>query len=138
MPEPTSTAVATIAAQAAAVPVLTLFGMGLGLRADILLAGFAGAVAGITLLNSVPAVDDSLHELLRTSLKRVGVSVGSAVFAGYAAPLVGLINGIPSSMVLGVAFIAGAGAMKLLPRLIDRFGDGRPKEPSDQAQEVER
>lgn len=122
MPEPTSVTVATLAAQAVAVPVLTVFGVSLGLRPDMLLAGFAGAVAAITLLNTVPSSGDTLKELGRTSLKRVGVCVGSAVTAGYTAPLFGLINAIPESMILGVAFVVGAGALSLLPWIIERFG----------------
>lgn len=125
MPEPTSAAGATLLAQAVAVPVLTVFGVSLGLRADVLLAGFGGAVAAITLLNSVPATGDTWRELVRTSLKRVGVALGSAVTAGYTAPLVGFIQGIPQPLVLGVAFVVGAGALSLLPWLIQRMGKGQ-------------
>lgn len=126
MPEPTTTAAATLVAQAAAVPVLTVAGISLGLRADVLLAGFAGAVAAMTLLNSVPATGDTARELARTTFKRVGVSIGSAVTAGYTAPLVALINGIPIPFILSVSFVVGAGAMQLLPWLIERFGKGTP------------
>lgn len=43
MPEPTSTtlAAATYAAAGMTVPVITAFGIPLGLRADVLVAGFA-------------------------------------------------------------------------------------------------
>lgn len=122
MPEPTSTAIGTLTAQALAVPVLTVAGVGLGLRPDVLLAGFSGAVAAMTLLNTVPATGDTLRELVRTTVKRVGVAVGSAVTAGYTAPLVALVNGVPEALILGVAFVVGAGAMQLLPLLIDRLG----------------
>jgi NaMN:DMB phosphoribosyltransferase len=122
MPEPTS--LATLAGSAIAVPMLTIAGVSLGLRADVLLAGFSGAVAAMTLLNSVPSTGDTTRELLRTTAKRVGVATGSAVTAGYTAPLVSLINGIPEALILGVAFVVGAGAMQLLPWLIERFGKG--------------
>ena len=127
MTDPTSTTAAglTLAGQAVAVPVLTLFGMKLGLRLDILLAGFGGAVAAMALLNTVPSTGDTWRELMRTSTKRVGVAVGSAVTAGYTAPLLGLINGVPEALLLSVAFVAGAGAMQILPWLIERFGKGR-------------
>lgn len=128
MTEPASTAAVTVAAQAVAVPVLTAFGMSLGLRPDILLAGFAGAVAAITLLKSVPSTGDTVVELLRTSAKRVGVSVGSAVTAGYTAPLVAFINGVPPGLVLGVAFVIGVGAPQLLPWLLKRLGSGEKPE----------
>lgn len=133
MPEPTVAAAGLpFVVPAAAVPVLlaapdyapqlVMFGIQLGLRADVLLAGFAGAVAAITLLNSVPSSGDTLRELARTSLKRVGVAVGSAVTAGYIAPLFAFFQGIPESLVLGVAFVVGAGSLQLLPWLIERFG----------------
>jgi len=124
MPEPTTSVAAavTVATQTVAVPVLTLLGVSLGLRADVLLAGFAGALAAITLLNSVPGASDTLRELIRTSIKRVGVAIGSAVTAGYTAPLFGLLNGMPESMILGIAFVVGAGALTLLPWIIRRLG----------------
>lgn len=129
MPEPTSTATATLAVSAAAMPVLnaasvlapvlTIAGISLGLRADVLLAGFCGAIAAITLLNSVPTSGDTWRELLRTSLRRVGSAVGSAVVAGYVAPLLSLISGVPDGLVLSVAFVAGAFAPRLLPWMFD-------------------
>jgi len=126
MADPTvPTAAVYLAAQAAAVPVLTVAGISLGLRADVLMAGFGGAVAAITLLNSVPADGDTVRALLRTSAKRVGVAIGSAVVAGYIAPLLALINGVPDLLMLSVAFVAGAGAPQMLPWLIDRFARGR-------------
>lgn len=124
MPEPITPAAVTLLATTAAVPVLTVFGISLGLRADVLLAGFSGAVAAMTLLNSVPSTGDTTRELVRTSLKRVGVAVGSAVTAGYTTPLVALVDGVPLPMILSVAFVVGAGAMQLLPWLIERFGKG--------------
>jgi NaMN:DMB phosphoribosyltransferase len=130
MPEPTTVAIGTLTGQALAVPVLTVAGIGLGLRPDVLLAGFSGAVAAMTLLNTVPASGDTLRELVRTTFKRVGVAVGSSLVAGYTAPLVALINGLPAAMMLGVSFIIGAGAMQLLPWLIERVG----KRPAQGAQ----
>ena len=127
MAEPSIPAAATLVAQAVAVPVLALFGVPLGLRADVLLAGFAGAIAAMALLNSVPSSGDTLLELLRTTLKRVGVAVASSALAGYAAPLVALMIAMPDSVILGVAFILGAGAQRILPMLIDRFGRGDGK-----------
>jgi hypothetical protein len=122
MPEPTSSAAVTLATQAIAVPALTIAGVSLGLRPDVLLAGFCGAVAAMALLNTVPGNGDTTRALIITSLRRIGVSAGSAMTAGYIAPLLGLINGVPDSLLLSVAFVAGAGAMHILPRLIDRFG----------------
>lgn len=129
MPEPTTATVATITAQALAVPILTVAGISLGLRADVLLAGFSGAVAAIALLNTVPSTGDTWRELLRTTLKRVGVAIGSAVTAGYIAPLLAFINGVPEALVLGVAFVVGVGAPQLLPWLVERFGKGAPPAP---------
>lgn len=135
MPEPTlptAAAAATLASASLAVPALTVLGASLGLRADVLLAGFCGAVAAMTLLNSVPSSGDTWRELLRTSLKRMGVAVGSAVTAGYIAPLLALINGVPPVLMLSVAFVAGAGAMQILPWVIERFGKGQGSKPASE------
>jgi hypothetical protein len=114
-------------------PAVTFFGTALGLHADVLLAGFCGAVAAMTLLNTVPATGDTWPQLVRTSVRRIGVSVGSAVTAGYTAPLLQLINGVPQGLVLSIAFVAGAGAMQILPWLIERFGKGQVgRQESDQ------
>ncbi len=110
---------------AVAVPMLQLFGYNLGLSADVLLAGFSGAVAAMALLNSVPATGDTWRELLNTSARRMMVAVGSAMTAGYTAPLVSLINGVPPALILSVSFIVGAGAQQMLPWLIERFGKGK-------------
>jgi NaMN:DMB phosphoribosyltransferase len=122
MAEPTSStvAVATLATQAAAVPFLAVFGISLGLRADVLLAGFCGSVAAMALLNTVPSTGDTWRALLRDSFQRVMVAVGSALFAGYAAPLLALVQGLPPALLLSVAFVAGAGAQRLLAVLITR------------------
>lgn len=131
MPEPTASAAAaaTLASQAVALPALTLFGLALGLQADVLLAGFCGAVAAMTLLNSVPASGDTWVELLRTSARRVGVAIGSALTAGYTAPLLQLQvwqGLVPPALILSAAFVVGAGAMQILPGLIERFGKVAP------------
>jgi hypothetical protein len=125
MPEPTSTATATLVITGAALPVLTIAGVSLGLRSDVLLAGFCGAVAAMTLLGSAPGSGDTWRELLKTTLRRVGIAIGSAVTAGYTAPLLLLLNGVPETLLLSVSFLAGAGAMQMLPWLIERFGKGQ-------------
>ena len=50
MPEPTTTAV-NLAAGALAVQTITVAGVHLGLRPDLLVGGFSGAVVAIVLLN---------------------------------------------------------------------------------------
>lgn len=55
MPEPTTVtaaAVTTMAAAAASTTAITAFGVPLGLRADLLVAGFAGALVAIILLGT--------------------------------------------------------------------------------------
>lgn len=122
MPEPTSTTagVVTLATMAAAPPVLSILGVSLGLRADVLLAGFAGAVAAMALLNTVPSTGDTWRELVRTSWRRLGVAVASSATAGYLAPLLALIDGTPSALLLSVAFGIGAGAQTVLAAYIER------------------
>lgn len=136
MTEPltTATVVVTAASQAVAGTVVTIFGLSLGLRPDILVAGFFGATAGITLLNSVPATGDTLYELLRTSLRRIGVSIGSTMVAGYLAPVVSYITAVPQWLVLGVAFLIGVYAKAVLPWLFVRLGGraDRDIKPADE------
>ena len=120
MPEPTTAASMTLAASAVAVPMLTFLGVPLGLRVDELLAGFAGAVAAMALLNSVPSTGDSLRELLRTSFKRASVALSSGLVAGYLTPLANHVLNLPQHD-LAVAFVVGAGAQQALRWFINRF-----------------
>jgi len=116
MPEPTipTAAAVTLATQAAAVPVLTVLGISLGLRPDILVAGFAGAVVAMALLNSVPSTGDTWQQLLRDSLRRMSVALASSATAGYLTPLTVLVANVPDSLLLGIAFVLGAGAQQML------------------------
>ena len=123
MAEPTTTtaaAVAVYAASAAAVPMLTLAGVPLGLRADELLAGFAGAVAAMALLDSVPATGDTARELVRTTLRRVMVAVASALTAGYTVPVMDALLNLPSAAELSVCFLTGGAAQRVLRGLLAR------------------
>lgn len=132
MPEPTSAATATLVAAAAAVPALTAFGVPLGLRPDLLVAGFSGSIVAIVLLNSVPATNDTWRELLRTTLRRMAVAVASSLTAGYLAPLALLVASLPASLLLGGAFVVGAGAQQVLVFFIQRFS-GRPSANGESA-----
>lgn len=118
MPEPITTATTTLAGASLAVPALTLLGVPLGLRADVLVAGFSGALVAIVLLNSVPGTTDTWRELLRTTGRRIAVAAASALTAGYLAPLTPASDG----GLLGLAFVAGAGAQQVLRAAIERFG----------------
>ena len=120
MPEPiVSPAVATLGAATAAIPTIVAFGVNLGLRPDILVAGFAGALAAIVLLNTVPSEGDTWQQLLKTTCRRISVVMASSLVAGYLTPLV-----LPSTtslvMTLGAAFAAGAGAQKFLRKIVDK------------------
>ena len=116
MAEPTSTtvAVSTIAAGGVAIPMLTMFGVPLGLRADLLIAGFAGSLAAIALLNSVPSAGDTWRHLLYTTWRRVMVCTASSLTAGYLAPMFMLMASIQESYIFGGSFVVGAGAQQLL------------------------
>lgn len=125
MPEPTSTtavAAATYAAAGLSVPMLTAFGVPLGLRADVLIAGFAGSLVAIVLLNSVPADGDTWQHLVRTTFKRMFVAVASSVTAGYLTPLTLLMASLPDPMFLGAAFAVGGGAQHVLKTAIAKLG----------------
>ena len=136
MAEPASTAASTIVAASVAVPALTAFGVPLGLRPDLLIAGFSGALVAITLLNTVPSLGDTWQLLVRTSLKRMAVAAASSLTAGYLAPTVLLMVQLPDALLLGGAFAIGGGAQEVLRFMIRRFsgqaaplsgegGDGR-------------
>lgn len=126
MPEPTSTtAAATLVTAPAAVSMLTAFGVNLGLRPDVLVAGFAGALVAIILLGSVPSEGDTWQHLLRTTIKRMCVSLASSLTAGYCTPVVMLAVSMPDPLLLGAAFGIGAGAQRVLRNAIDRVSSAR-------------
>lgn len=126
MPEPaTTTAAATLVAATATVPTLVAFGVPLGLRADFLIAGFAGSLVAIVLLDSVPGTSDTWRALLRTTLRRMLVALASSLTAGYLTPLAMLVASMPDSLVLGGAFATGGGAQQVLIFLIRRLSGGK-------------
>ena len=129
MPEPATTAVVTVAAAALAVPMLTAFGIPLGLRADVLIGGFAGSLVAIALLDSVPATGDTWRELLRTTRRRISVAVASSLTAGYLAPLLPMLAAVPEPLLLCSAFITGAGAQQVLRAAIARYSDKAGGQP---------
>lgn len=128
MPEPaTSAASATLIAAGATVPVLTAFGVPLGLRPDVLIAGFSGSLVAITLLNTVPASEANLPGLAKATLRRVTVSFASSLTAGYLTPLAMLMSNFPEPLLLGAAFVVGGGAQQVLAGMIRRFtGESQP------------
>jgi hypothetical protein len=123
MPEPTSTtAAATLIAASTTVPMLEAFGVSLGLRPDVLIAGFAGALVAIVLLDSVPSHGDTWQHLMRSTVRRIFVALASSVTAGYVAPLMLLMSNLPDSLLLGLAFVLGSGAQKGLRWAMGKFG----------------
>ncbi len=121
MPEPTTTAAATVGAGSVTLQALTLVGVPLGLRADLLVAGFSGALVAIVLLNSVPSAGDTWQLLFRATLRRIAVAVASSITAGYLAPLLLLLANLPPELLLGVAFAIGGGAQHVLRFVIRRL-----------------
>jgi hypothetical protein len=129
MPEPIHSAAAgatlavagatlpVLQAAAHAAPTLELLGVPLGLRADVLMAGFFGSLVAMALLNTVPATGDTWRELLRTSLRRMMVALASSATAGYTTPLMLLVDHIPDGLLLSAAFVVGVFAQKQLARL---------------------
>lgn len=130
MAEPTTTAaVVTLAAAGAVVPALTAFGIPLGLRPDLLVAGFSGAVVGLTLLNTVPSSGDTWRNLVDTTMRRMFFAVASSLTAGYLTPLALLVANLPESLILGGAFSVGGGAQKVLMFAIQKLS-GSPGAPA--------
>lgn len=122
MPEPTSTtAAATLIAASTTVPMLEAFGVSLGLRPDVLIAGFAGALVAIVLLDSVPSHGDTWQHLVRSTVRRIFVALASSIAAGYLTPLVLLLSNLPDALLLGLAFTIGSGAQKYLRKAMEKF-----------------
>ena len=120
-PTTTTTAAVTLAAGSIAVPALTIAGIPLGLRPEILIAGFSGALVAIILLNSVPSTGDTWSELLRTTLRRMAFAFASSLTAGALAPMVMLIGQLPDAAQLGSAFAVGGGAQRVLLAVLRRI-----------------
>lgn len=129
MLEPTSSATATLIMTGVTVPALTAFGVSLGLRPDVLVAGLFGACVAIILLDTVPSSGDTWRELLRTSFKRMAVACASSLTAGYLTPLVLLAFNVPLELLLSMAFLVGVSAQRYLVRFIVRYGaaTGKPE-----------
>lgn len=121
MPEPTTTlGAATLAATGTALPVIVAFGVPLGLRVDVLVAGFFGSLVAIILLNTVPSSGDTWLELLRTTLRRMFVTLASSLTAGYLTPVVVEVMHLSVPLVVLMAFVVGAAAQKVLQAFIRR------------------
>lgn len=123
MPEPTSSTVAaaTLAAVSTSIPMVTIFGVSLGLRTDVLIAGLLGALIGIILLNTVPGSTDTWPNLVRTTLRRMMFAVASALTAGYLTPIMLLLANVPDALLLSVACAVGGGAQQVLNFVIRRL-----------------
>jgi hypothetical protein len=136
MPDPTLPSAAAVAVTAGAAsvaalqaapaiaPQLVVFGYALGLRADVLVAGFAGSVVALTFFNSVPSTGDTLRRLVETTLRRMWWCLASSLTSGYLTPLVLLPAPselhIPEALMYSVAFVVGAGAQRILGRFLQR------------------
>lgn len=124
MIEPTTSTTAaaiTMAATGAALPVISVLGIPLGLRADFLFAGFIGSLVAIILLNTVPSQGDTVAHLVRTTMRRMFVAIASSMTAGYLTPLALLLASLPEPLVLSVAFAVGGGAQQVLVFAIARI-----------------
>lgn len=116
---------ATLAAAGVSIPVITLFGVPLGLRADLLVVGFFGSLVAMVLLDSVPSSGESLAHLLRTTLRRMLVAAASAATAGYVTPLALVVANVPDALLLPGAFAVGVGAKSVLSAAVMRLAPGR-------------
>lgn len=131
MPDPTIPTAAAVqfAATAGGVAGVTLLGVPLGLRVDLLIAGFSGAVVAMALLNSVPGSWDTWQQLVRTSLQRIAVAVASSLVAGYVTPIAMLLANMPPPLVVATGFVVGAGARQILNAVIQRFANSAHTQP---------
>lgn len=113
MAEPTITSVSAIAA----VPVLTAFGVSLGLNPGVLIAGAFGSFVAMVLLNIAPEE----ATLLRTILRRFAVLFASSMTAGYLTPLMMAATTLGEAVQFGSAFVIGGSAQWVLLAFIKRF-----------------
>ncbi len=130
MADPISPTAATLGASGLTAVPLVVAGVSLGLQVDVLIAGLAGAVAAIVLLDTVPRSNDSWRELVRSTGKRVSVAVVSAAVSGYLSPVAAAIvqallpaasadsNG--RTIALACALILGGGAQRIFKALVER------------------
>ncbi|MFI8616477.1 hypothetical protein ACIGHN_13330 [Acidovorax sp. NPDC077693] len=129
MPEPTSTAagIASLAVTAVSTTAVTAFGIPLGLRADLLVAGLFGGLAAIIVLNTVPSTGDTWRELVRTTVKRMCVAMASSLTAGYLTPMFAYPAFVGEPWQLGAAFVIGAFAQRMLMIARDKvYPPGKP------------
>jgi hypothetical protein len=125
MAEPTTTATVTIVAASASLNAVTAFGINLGLRPDVLVAGFCGSLVAIVLLNSVPSVGDTWVKRLETTVRRMFVTIASSLTAGYLTPTVLSVVQPADSSLLSGAFVVGCAAQQALMIAIKKwFGGG--------------
>ena len=120
MPEPTTTSIATLATASVAVPAVTAFGVSLGFRPDVLVAGFGGSLVAIILLNTVPSEGDTWLHLVRSSARRMAVASASSITAGYLTPLALLLANVPEPLLLSMAFVIGAFAQRAMVSIAKR------------------
>lgn len=100
---------ATLLASTVTVSSLEVAGVPLGLRPDLLIAGFSGSLAAIVLLNTVPSSGDTWRSLLRTTTRRMAVAATSSLTAGYLTPMFAT-----DTLLLGTGFVVGAFAQLAL------------------------
>lgn len=115
MTEPASAA--TITATTVSVPVLSLFGVSLGLHPGLLIAGAFGAFVGIVLLNTVPGEGMPWWYAV---LRRLLVMVASSVTAGYLTPVVMIWANVSEPMQFCIAFVIGGSAQLSMQAVIKR------------------
>lgn len=115
MAEPASAA--TITATTVSVPMLSVFGVSLGLHPGLLIAGAFGAFVGIVLLNTVPGEGKPWWYAV---LRRMLVMAASSITAGYLAPVVMVWTNLSDPMQFCTAFIIGGSAQLSMQAVIKR------------------
>lgn len=115
MAEPASAV--TMTATTVTVPVLSVFGVSLGLHPGLLIAGAFGAFVGIVLLNTVPAEGSPWWYAV---LRRILVMVASSVTAGYLTPVIMSWANLSEPLQFCTAFIVGGSAQLSMQAVIKR------------------
>ena len=128
MAEPTSTAAVafTLVAGGAAIPVLHILGVPLGVRPDILMWGLMGGLIALIHIQAPPPKAGILQAML-IGMSWIFALLSSALTSGFIAPAVAIMLNavapiIPPDITLSMtAFIIGATAQQTLASVTERL-----------------
>lgn len=99
---------------------VTILGIPLGIRVDLLCAGFFGSLSAQVLLpptrvELVGVINNLVH-----FCRKVFAALASCVTAAYLAPIIAIMIHMPETVLVAIAFLIGASANSVLTLLITK------------------